>query len=70
MSDKGSPTIPGPLSGQKMVFVHVSFPFDDSWQFLVNFRNSIMFVKVPGRGSRDPTDLGFGVFGGLKVSYF
>ena len=68
MSEKGLLLITSPVSGLKMVFLRISFPFDDSEQFLVNFRNSIMYVKVPGRGSRDPTDLGFGVFGGLKVT--
>ena len=67
MSEKGLPPNTSPVSGLKMVFLRISFPFDDSGQFLVNFR---MFVKIPGRGSRDPTDPGFGVFGGLEVSYF
>ena len=67
MSEKGLPPITSPVSRLKMGFLRISFPVDDSGQFLENFR---MFVKIAGRGSRDPTDPGFGVFGGLKVSYF
>ena len=44
---KDPPTIDSPVSGLKMVSVHGSFPFDDSGQFLVNFR---MFLKIAQKG--------------------
>ena len=66
MSEKDPPTIDSPVSDLKMVSVHGSFPFDDSGQFLVNFR---MFLKNAQKGVTRPCLPYYYVFGGLRVSY-